>query len=616
MSALMSKRVLGKLGTARFSVPCEIHSSKNDYRNGIHSARRFSSKSSSSSSNTTNLLNSRFLVSFLLMKSADEPTQMDSAKPPGVYGDLETPQDQQPAQKKLVGQVHYEYVIIGSGTAAYTALEAIRQSRPKSSILLISEEHQMPRIDVDTFQDPLPDELYDVYNDWRRHIACKLDTDERTELIGANVRKWSTRGSSGSIIGGGPQGKQQDDKHHAISLLVEAPGGIFINAKCLVAPPGKPRELYVLKSSISFLLRDRINTLRDLQDFDDLYNMVSQGGKTVLVVGGGYLGTSLSAALLKVNQSLERPNRIIQTFVESTALQQYFPAYLCAHLTKCLEDQGLERKPDVLVTGVSRAEVSEHPPALASNGVASSEESEIPVMASPNMNNDDEDEDFMSPDLQEKVSVTFLQNTQREVLDADLVVLASTNVDPDVDIARISDLEVDPRTGGIVVNPSLEAFDGLFVAGSAASYYDVSLSRRRRNDLYDNALNTGLLAGQNMVAANGNLRKYKHQPSFRFALPNVELSFEAVGEINSNLPTMGTWLAKRDEMGKPTRETSYERGIVFYLRNNIVVGILCCNASECLDVARDVLKSRMTFEEASKLILLAPSNWTKTVKTK
>mmetsp|Transcript_12468 Transcript_12468/g.22244 ORF Transcript_12468/g.22244 Transcript_12468/m.22244 type:complete len:566 (-) Transcript_12468:158-1855(-) len=565
------------------------------------------------------------------MKSADEPTQMDSAKPQASMETLRRRRiNSRP--KKLVGQVHYEYVIIGSGTAAYTALEAIRQSRPKSSILLISEEHQMPRIDVDTFQDPLPDELYDVYNDWRRHIACKLDTDERTELIGANVRKWSTRGSSGSIIGGGPQGKQQDDKHHAISLLVEAPGGIFINAedktiqladgsvlgydKCLVAPPGKPRELYVLKSSISFLLRDRINTLRDLQDFDDLYNMVSQGGKTVLVVGGGYLGTSLSAALLKVNQSLERPNRIIQTFVESTALQQYFPAYLCAHLTKCLEDQGLERKPDVLVTGVSRAEVSEHPPALASNGVASSEESEIPVMASPNMNNDDEDEDFMSPDLQEKVSVTFLQNTQREVLDADLVVLASTNVDPDVDIARISDLEVDPRTGGIVVNPSLEAFDGLFVAGSAASYYDVSLSRRRRNDLYDNALNTGLLAGQNMVAANGNLRKYKHQPSFRFALPNVELSFEAVGEINSNLPTMGTWLAKRDEMGKPTRETSYERGIVFYLRNNIVVGILCCNASECLDVARDVLKSRMTFEEASKLILLAPSNWTKTVKTK
>jgi hypothetical protein len=47
------------------------------------------------------------------------------------------------------------------------------------------------------------------------------------------------------------------------------------------------------------------------------------------------------------------------------------------------------------------------------------------------------------------------------------------------------------------------------------------------------------------------------------------------------------------------RATAFELGINFYPRKNVVVGIACCNATELLDAARDVLTEQHSFEEAS-----------------
>lgn len=47
-----------------------------------------------------------------------------------------------------------------------------------------------------------------------------------------------------------------------------------------------------------------------------------------------------------------------------------------------------------------------------------------------------------------------------------------------------------------------------------------------------------------------------------------------------------------------------------------MLDILCCNAGESLDVARDVLRAKISAEEAKKRILLAPNNWIHTVRTK
>jgi len=524
------------------------------------------------------------------------------------------------SRPRLISQnsTHYEYVIIGAGTAAYTALEVIRHTKPNANVLLISEDQTMARIDVDTQGEGLPASLQDVYNEWRRHISCRLGTERHANFVGAssNVRKWSTRrcdsddGSfyeqrGGSLVGssGGPPG-EDEVFGGCVSLMVDNDHGLKINPedkvitlsdgsevqydKCLVAPPGKPRELYVLKSSLQYTLRDKLNSLRDIQEFHDLYRVAKEGGKKIVVIGGGYLGTTLSAALLELNKTMETKNEITQMFVESAPLNQYFPDYLTAHIMKKLNGLQLEVLPDRLVTGVSRCVIDSE-----TNNTTTREEDE-----------------------KEKVSVTMMQGSIKEHVDADYVVLASTNVDPDVHVAKRSQLEIDRKNGGIVVNSALEAFDGLFVAGSSASFHDVSLGRRRV-DFYDNALNTGLLAGQNMVNDDGRLQRYRHQPTFRTYLPGTGMLFEAVGEIDSDMRTVGLWLSQRDSAtGKPLKKTAYERGIVYYIQNNIVVGVLCCNASECLEGARDVIREGLPFKEASKRILLAPEQWIRVYETK
>ena len=43
----------------------------------------------------------------------------------------------------------YPYVIVGAGTTAHAAIEAIRQREPNAEILLLSDEPALPRVDAD-----------------------------------------------------------------------------------------------------------------------------------------------------------------------------------------------------------------------------------------------------------------------------------------------------------------------------------------------------------------------------------------------------------------------------------------------------------------------------------
>jgi len=89
---------------------------------------------------------------------------------------------------------HYDFVIIGNGTAAFTALEVVRETQPHSKVLLISEDQAVVRQDV--FQEgTLNVILQDVYNEWRRHMGCKLNPDELMDGKANNIRSWSTRGT-------------------------------------------------------------------------------------------------------------------------------------------------------------------------------------------------------------------------------------------------------------------------------------------------------------------------------------------------------------------------------------------------------------------------------------
>ena len=126
---------------------------------------------------------------------------------------------------------------------------------------------------------------------------------------------------------------------------------------------------------------------------------------------------------------------------------------------------------------------------------------------------------------------------------ADHVVVA-VGLEPNVQLAS-SGLEVDNTLGGFLVNSELQAKNSIWVAGDAASFYDVKLGRRRIEH-HDHAVVSGRLAGENMAGAN---KIYSHQSMFWSDLgPNV--GFEAIGLVDSSLQTVGLF-AKADHTDTP-----------------------------------------------------------------
>src|SRR5690606_31819362 len=112
----------------------------------------------------------------------------------------------------------------------------------------------------------------------------------------------------------------------------------------------------------------------------------------------------------------------------------------------------------------------------------------------------------------------------------------------------------------------------IYAAGDVASFYNPALETRLRVEHEDNANTMGKLAGQAMA---GEMVAYHHLPFFYSDL--FELGYEAVGELDSRLETVATWLEP------------YRDGVVYYLREGRVRGVLLWNVWEQVEAARALI---------------------------
>jgi NADPH-dependent 2,4-dienoyl-CoA reductase/sulfur reductase-like enzyme len=126
---------------------------------------------------------------------------------------------------------------------------------------------------------------------------------------------------------------------------------------------------------------------------------------------------------------------------------------------------------------------------------------------------------------------------------------------------------------GIRVDASLRTSQpDVYAAGDVANFYNPALDRRLRVEHEDNANTMGRLAGQAMA---GRTVTYDHLPLFYSDL--FELGYEAVGEVDARLETVADWK-------EPFRE-----GVVYYLRDGRVRGVLLWNVWEQVDAARKLI---------------------------
>jgi 3-phenylpropionate/trans-cinnamate dioxygenase ferredoxin reductase subunit len=160
-----------------------------------------------------------------------------------------------------------------------------------------------------------------------------------------------------------------------------------------------------------------------------------------------------------------------------------------------------------------------------------------------------------------------LQSGRELVVDG---IVAGIGIEPNVDLARSAGIEVNNADNGIMVDELLRTSQpDVYAAGDAVSYQDHTLNQRRRVEHEDNANTMGRMAGRSMAGA---AEPYLHLPFFYSDL--FDLGYEAVGDLDSSLEMVADW------------KEPYKEGVVYYLRDGRVRGVLLWNVWKQRDAAR------------------------------
>jgi 3-phenylpropionate/trans-cinnamate dioxygenase ferredoxin reductase component len=149
-------------------------------------------------------------------------------------------------------------------------------------------------------------------------------------------------------------------------------------------------------------------------------------------------------------------------------------------------------------------------------------------------------------------------------------VIAGVGILPNVELAEQAGLEVGK---GIVVDEHLRASNpDIYAAGDVAAFYNPALGERIRVEHEDNALTMGRAAGRNMAGAE---EHYDHLPYFYSDL--FDLGYEAIGELDPQLELVEDW------------QEPFRKGVVYYLRQGRVRGVLLWNVWDQVPNARQII---------------------------
>ncbi|KAI5633521.1 apoptosis-inducing factor, mitochondrion-associated, c-term domain-containing protein [Phthorimaea operculella] len=472
---------------------------------------------------------------------------------------------------------HVQYLLVGAGTAAFAAMRAIRSNRPEAKVLMVGDErvlpYMRPPISKELWREPdlaerasHPDALtFRQWNGKRRPVVYE------PSAFYTPVEELGSRENGGASVARGWSVTKLDVQHHKAELTAPGQEPVTIQYdKCLVATGVRARRVPALREAASKGRSPKKNITKAIMPKYCLKDAARLAAalddpkvNTVAVVGGGFLATELSAALADRLQGSEK--KVIQLLGENAPMAGVLPQYLARDAARRLEAAGV-----TLLTG----------------------------------------EEVVSASMADKTRVK-MQLTSGAELVADLVV-ECVGSEMDTTLAKASGLETHPDMGGLLVNAELQARADVWAAGDAACFYDVVLGRRRVEH-HDHAVVSGRLAGENMAAVKPP-KHYTHQSMFWSDL-GPQLGYEAIGIIDSRLPTVGVFSADAvtdvnlvKEAASPdssstalstqpkTESTSsdadsrrYERGVVFYLREQRVVGVLLWNLFNRMHVARQVI---------------------------
>jgi 3-phenylpropionate/trans-cinnamate dioxygenase ferredoxin reductase subunit len=166
-----------------------------------------------------------------------------------------------------------------------------------------------------------------------------------------------------------------------------------------------------------------------------------------------------------------------------------------------------------------------------------------------------------------------------DAFEADAII-AGLGIVPNTELAEAAGLTVD---NGIVVDRygRVDGRDDVFAAGDVANFPVAALGRSMRVEHEDHANTHGKTVGSNMAGAE---IPYDHLPFFYSDM--FDLGYEAVGDLDSRLPTVERWDA-------PNR-----KGVIAYVdEQRRPRGFLLWNVWDRVDAARELIQAAEEIQE-------------------
>jgi NADPH-dependent 2,4-dienoyl-CoA reductase/sulfur reductase-like enzyme len=333
----------------------------------------------------------------------------------------------------------YSYVIVGGGMTGDSACRGIRDHDANGTIGLFGAEPHEPYV-----RPPLSKALWtgkDESSIFRGTPELGVEVHAGRRIVALDLASHTAT----------------DDTGEAHSF-----------ERVLLATGGTPRRLSGASGDVIHY--------RTLDDYHRLRALAGDGVR-VTVVGGGFIGSEIAAALATNGCT------VTMLFPDDGIGARLFPAPLSAFVTGYYEEKGVTVLPGELVETV------------------------------------------------EGRSVTTKNGT---TIDGDAIV-AGLGIVPATDLAEAAGLEVDD---GVLVDELGRAGgrEDVFAAGDVARFPVPALGGTRRVEHEDHANTHGRTVGANMAGAG---EPYHHLPFFYSDL--FELGYEAVGDVDSRLDTVEVW---------------------------------------------------------------------------
>ena len=378
----------------------------------------------------------------------------------------------------------FDYVVVGGGRAGISAVEGIRELDSSCSILLVGAESHLPYD-----RPPLSKQLWTGKNEVSDLFVHDRAYFERASVeLASGERVTEIQPGEKTIL----TDRERSERY----------------GKLLLATGGTPRRLQIPGAEAEGVY------FRTLDDYLELSR--DPEGQSILVVGGGFIGAEIAAALSMHGAHLTMlfPGRLM--------LERVFPEALARSIQEQYEQRGI------------RILSEDAPVSFASRGG------------------------------------WLAVETRRGVHLACDSIVVGAGIEPEIELARSAGLAIE---NGIKLNELLQSSDpDIFAAGDNANFPYLALGKRMRVEHWDNAIAQGKAAGRNMAGAG---EPYEYMPYFFSDL--FDFGYEAVGDVSSSLETYADW---QDEN---------ETGVIYYLEDGRVRGVMLCNVWGKLDEARALI---------------------------